>query len=134
LQQKAGLSCFGNLGNTMNKFMTRFAFSGILIMVLFSAVLTSGCAKDKPCKAIITVLDSNNNAVSGAVVHLVAPSPSTVDLALSTDASGKASFEVNLPQILDIEVHLGSPAVVHLTGKVARFEQGKTDEVTVILP
>lgn len=101
-------------------------------MVLFSAVLVTGCAKDKPCKAIITVLDSNNNPVSGAVVHLVAPAPSTVDLALSTDATGKASFEVNLPQILDINVVIGS--TTNLTGKVARFEQGKTDEVTVYVP
>jgi hypothetical protein len=132
LQQKSGFSRFGNLGNTMNKFMTRFAISGILIMVLFSAVLISGCAKDKPCKAIITVLDSNNNPVGGAAVHLVAPPPSTVDLTLSTDLAGKASFEVNLPQILDINVVVGT--TTYPTGKVARFEQGKTDEVTVNLP
>jgi hypothetical protein len=129
LQQKAGLSRLGNLGNTMNKLITRFAFSGILVMVLFSVVLTPGCAKDKPCKAIVTVLDANNNAVSGAQVHLVAPAPSSVDLILSTDGSGKASFEVNLPQILDINVVIGT--TTYPTGKVVRFEQGKTDEVTV---
>lgn len=109
--------------------MTRFAVSGILLMVLFTVVLNSGCAKDKPCKAIITVLDVSNNPVSGASVHLVAPAPSSVDLILSTDASGKASFEVNLPQILDINVVIGT--TTYPTGKVARFEQGKTDEVTV---
>ena len=113
----------------MNKLITRFAFSGFLVMVLFSVVLTSGCAKDKPCKAIITVLDMSNNPITGAQVHLVAPAPSTIDLILSTDASGKASFEVNLPQILDINVTIGT--TTYPTGKVARFEQGKTDEVTV---
>jgi hypothetical protein len=127
LQQK------GNLSNYMNKLITRFAFGGILVMVLFSVVLTSsGCAKDKPCKAIITVLDVNNLPVAGAIVHLVAPSPSTVDIYTATDASGKASFEVNLPQILDINVFFNSS--MYPTGKVARFEQGKTDEVTVNLP
>ena len=112
--------------------MTRFAFSGILVMVLFSAVLISGCAKEEPCKAIITVLDGNNNPVFGAQVHLVAPPPSTVDIVLSTDGSGKASFEVTLPQILDINVVIGS--TTYPTGKVARFEPGKTDEVTVYVP
>ncbi len=98
-------------------------------MVLFTVVLNSGCAKDKPCKAIITVLDASNNPVSGAQVHLIAPAPSTVDIVVSTDASGKASFEVNLPQILDISVVIGT--TTYPTGKVVRFEQGKTDEVTV---
>ena len=113
----------------MNKFISRFAISGIFVLVLFSVTLTSGCAKDKPCKAIVTVLDSSNNPVSGAQVHLVAPAPSSIDLVLSTDASGQASFEVNLPQILDINVVIGT--TTYPTGKVVRFEQGKTDEVTV---
>jgi hypothetical protein len=127
LQQK------GNLSNYMNKLITRFALGGILVIVLFSVVLTSGCAKDKPCKAIITVLDANTNLpIANAIVHLVAPSPSTVDIPSTTDASGKASFEVNLPQILDINVFYNSS--MYPTGKVARFEPGKTDEVTVHLP
>lgn len=111
--------------------MTRFALSGIIVMILFTVVLNSGCAKDKPCKAIITVLDMSNNPISGASVHLIAPAPSSVDLVSSTDASGTASFEVNLPQILDIEVIIGT--TTYPTGKVARFEEGKTDEVTVNL-
>ncbi|CAN5309324.1 hypothetical protein BH09BAC5_BH09BAC5_25440 [soil metagenome] len=113
----------------MNKLITRFAFSGILVMVLFAIVLNPGCARDKPCKAVITVLDANNSPVGGAMVHLTAPLPSVVDIATSTDASGTANFEVNLPQILDIAV-TGYPA----TGKVVRFEQGKTDNVTINLP
>ncbi len=116
----------------MNKIITRFAISGILVMVLFSVVLIPGCAKDEPCKAIITVLDGNNNKVSGAQVHLTAPAPSTVDLTLATDGSGQANFEVSLPQILDISVVIG--ANTYPSGKVARFEPGKTDEVTVRVP
>ena len=113
----------------MNKFISRFAISGIFVLVILSVSLSSGCAKDKPCKAVVTVLDSSNNPVSSAEVHLVAPAPSSVDLILSTDASGKASFEVNLPQILDIHIVIGT--TTYQTGKVVRFEQGKTDEVTV---
>ena len=113
----------------MNKFFTRLAIGGSLIMALALVIQLVGCARDKPCKAIITVLDTSTNAaVSGAVVKLTAPSPSTTVFSENTDASGKASFEVNLPQILDIAVN-NTP-----TGKVARFEQGKTDEVTVHYP
>lgn len=102
------------------------------MVLLAVVVLHPGCAKDKPCKANITVLDASNNPVSGAQVHLVAPAPSTVDLVSTTDLLGKVSYEVNLPQILDINVVLGT--TTYPTGKVARFEQGKTDEVTVHLP
>lgn len=114
----------------MNKTITRFAFSGIFLLALFTLSLNTGCAKDKPCKAIITVLDASGSPLSGADVHLkVLNNPSsTVDLQTSTDASGKANYEVNLPQILDIVISLHLP-----TGKVVRFEQGKTDEVTVQL-
>jgi hypothetical protein len=112
----------------MNKFFTRIAIGGSLILALILVIQVSGCAKDKPCKGNITVLDASNNPVSGAVVHLTAPS-STTDISTSTDASGRASFEVNLPQILDISVLIGVQNYV--TGKVVRFEQGKTDDVTV---
>lgn len=112
----------------MNKISTRFAISGIFLLILLSVSLNTGCAKDKPCKAIVTVIDASGNPLYPGEVHLTAPAPSSVDIYTSTDASGKASFEVNLPQILDITV-TGYPA----TGKVVRFEQGKTDEVTVQL-
>jgi hypothetical protein len=113
--------------------MSRFSLSSILVMVLFAVVLNPGCAKDKPCKAIVTVLDSANAPVPGAVVHLTAPSPSSVDIYTTTTSSGTASFEVNLPQILDIVVWVGGNQLPP-TGKVVRFEQGKTDEVTVNIP
>jgi hypothetical protein len=112
----------------MNKFFTRIAIGGSLILALVLVIQITGCAKDKPCKGNITVLDASNNPVSGAVVKLTAPNSST-NLSTSTDASGRASFEVNLPQILDISVVVGSQT--YTTGKVVRFEQGKTDDVTV---
>jgi hypothetical protein len=113
----------------MNKFFTRLAIGGSLVLALVLVIELAGCARDKPCKANITVLDTQTSAaIAGAVVKLTAPSPSTTTFSTTTDASGKASFEVNLPQILDIAVN-NAP-----TGKVARFEQGKTDEVTVHYP
>jgi len=119
----------------MNKFLTRIAIGGSIILTLLLVVQITGCAKDKPCKADITVLDPNNNPVSGAIVHLYVhpPTTSTVSYESTTDASGKASFTVNLPQILDIDVITAGPTTT-VTGKVARFEQGKTDAVTVTAP
>ena len=107
--------------------MTRFTLSSILVMVFLNVVLNTGCAKDKPCKAIVTVLVSGT-PLNGAEVRLeVLNNPSAnPPLTTYTDASGKANYEVNLPQILDVVV-IGFPA----TGKLVRFEQGKTDEVTV---
>jgi len=113
----------------MNKYFKRLAFACTVVLVLFGMATTPACHKDKPCKAVITVLDASNNPVGGATVHLTAPAPSTTDFATSTDASGKASYTVNLPQILDISVVVGTSTYV--TGKVVRFEEGKTDMVTV---
>jgi hypothetical protein len=115
----------------MNKILTRTLSATALVIVLFALALAPACNKNKPCKAIVTVLDANNSPVSGVQVSLE-PSGSCTTcqtitvITSSTDASGKASFETELPKIMDIYVD-GDP-----TGKVARFEEGKTDEVTVI--
>jgi hypothetical protein len=116
----------------VNKIITRFAPLGFVLIAAFVVVLGVGCGKDKPCNAIVTVLDASNNPVGGAVVHLVAPAPSVVDIFTSSGTDGKATFEVSLPQILDIQVWIGGFPMPP-TGKVVRFEQGKTDEVTVNL-
>lgn len=115
----------------MSKISSRSAIIGLIFLAITCVILNSGCAKDKPCKAIITVLDSAGSPVSAATVKLyVINNPSAnPPLEATTDASGTVNFEVNLPQILDIEI-VGFPA----TGKVVRFEQGKTDEVTINLP
>lgn len=104
-----------------------------MILCVLALTTTTGCHKDKPCKAIVSVIDANNNPVGGATVELdpngTGPNVQIGAYTTSTDASGKASFETNLPKIMDIKVIFSS--TTYTTGKVVRFEQGKTDEVTV---
>lgn len=110
----------------MNKLVAKFA--GILVVVLvFSVSLTfTGCDKEINCKAVIKVVtQSTGDPVVGAEVHVW---QGDVNMTSTTDGSGTVNFETNLPMILDIEVN-GQP-----TGRVARFEDDKTDNVTVEIP
>lgn len=106
----------------MNRFVTKFA--GVLVLVLLAtvAITVTSCAKNKECKAVITVLDVSSSPMAGATVDLKS---GDVVLTASTDGSGTANFTTDLPMILDIWVNGVA------TGRVARLEEGKTDNVTV---
>lgn len=115
-------------GKNMSKIIKRISFAGILLLTLMAVMPSvTGCNKNKECKAVITVLDGNNNPVSGVTVSLRS---GVVDLRNATDGAGVANFETDLPKILDIVVILGNGNEI-TTGKVARLEEGKTDNVTV---
>ena len=115
----------------MNKNMSRFAVAGFLLVVLMITIVATSCNKNKECKANVKVLVGGNPA-GGVNVRLHADTQNgEVELISSTDASGTAAFETQLPMILDIEVQINSVYVP--TGKVARLEEGKTTDVTVEL-
>lgn len=100
----------------------------LLLMPLVSGL--SGCKKNKECRAVITVLDLNNLPIAGAQIELKpngnCTSCTTIEvITSSTDGSGKANFNTDLPKIMEIWVNGTN------TGKVVRFEEGETDEVTV---
>jgi hypothetical protein len=115
----------------MNKNMSRFAFAGLLLVVLMISTVVTSCNKNKECKANVKVLVGGNPA-GGVNVRLHADTQNgQVEFISSTDASGSAAFETQLPMILDIEVQINSVYVP--TGKVARLEEGKTTDVTVEL-
>jgi hypothetical protein len=99
-----------------------------LLLPLVSGL--NSCKKNKECKAVITVLNMNNLPVSGAQIELRpngnCVSCQTIEVITATsDGSGKANFNTNLPKIMEIWVNGAN------TGKVVRFEEGETDEVTV---
>lgn len=107
----------------MNRLVAKFA--GFLVLVLFVSVaaFTAGCGKDKECKAVITCLDQTGSPMAGAEVKLM--HNNEVKMTTTTDGSGTANFETQLPMILDITLNGNA------TGRVARFEEGQTDNVTV---
>lgn len=107
----------------MNKLVAKFA--GILVIAIaFSIPMTfTGCDKEIVCKAVIKVVSqSTGDPIVGAEVKVVKGDVSQVS---TTDGSGTVNFETNLPMILDILVNGDT------TGRVARFEDDKTDNVTV---
>ena len=109
----------------MKKTIARFAgISGLVLLVSLVSLSTS-CNKDIVCKAVITVkVLATGQPMAGAQVQCIS---GDVTLTSTSDGSGTANFETNLPMILDIYVN-GQP-----TGRVARFEDDKTDNVTVEL-
>jgi hypothetical protein len=123
----------------MSKLVKYWATAGIFALVLLTTTIAiQSCGKNKPCKANITVIDQASGSPLGGVTVRLEPSgtsptgnPTIAPIESSTDASGKVSFETQLPKIMDIIVVInGNPTV---TGKVARFEEGKTDDVVVEL-
>lgn len=107
----------------MKKLIYNFTALCVLVLMISVATTSTSCNKEINCKAVITVvLQATGDPVAGAEVHLIS---GDVDLESTTDGSGTATFETNLPMILDIWVNGNN------TGRVARLEDDKTDNVTV---
>lgn len=106
----------------MNKFLARLAGSALLVAVMSMSIFVTGCSKNQECKATITCLTATGAPMAGAEVKL---EHGDVLMTATTDGSGTANFESQLPMILDILVNGNA------TGRVARMEEGLTDNVTV---
>lgn len=106
----------------MNKLVVKFAGLFVFVLMVSITATTVGCNKDIDCKAVIKVLAPGGSPMAGARIDCKS---GDVTLTSTTDGSGTASFETNLPMILDIYVNGAQ------TGRVARFEDDKTDNVTV---
>jgi hypothetical protein len=106
----------------MNKLVVKFAGLFVFVLVVSITAFSTSCNKEINCKAVITVLAPGGSPMAGAQVDCTS---GDVTLTSTTDGSGTANFETNLPMILDIFVNGNA------TGRVARFEDDKTDNVTV---
>jgi hypothetical protein len=83
----------------------------VFVLGIFSILVTTSCKKDKPGKAVVTVLDSLNQPVYGAVVNLNSdnnPEPGIVKDKKTTDNNGKTYHEFPLECILQVEVSKGT--------------------------
>ena len=93
----------------MTKKSSHSLLSVFALLVVFAAIFSSSCHRNKVCYAVINVIDDSTGApVAGAVVHMYPP-PTSANLAIqdqtqSTDGSGSVSFTFKLPAILRADV------------------------------
>lgn len=116
----------------MNKFMKIATF-----FVLFAGftVAMSSCYRKKDTIAVITVVDSSENPVSGAEVILNWGDATREDLEqkATTDASGKATFNYNeLYKSGQAGVFVLDVYVNEVVYGIIRVEQEETSEETII--
>jgi hypothetical protein len=82
-----------------------------LTIGVFSVISTTSCKKEKPGKAVISVIDSLNQPVYGATVNLNSdnnPEPGIVKDKKVSDNNGKTYHEFPLECILQVEVTKGT--------------------------
>lgn len=109
------------------------AITGVLALltVMFAS---QSCNKDKTCHGKVKVVDSNGAPISGAQVHLAAPSVNgDVVYDNTTDGSGEATFDVKLPAIFDVTAEHAAYASTGV-GVLRLDEPGKDADVTVKIP
>src|SRR5438034_622561 len=76
--------------------------AGCLVFMLATASLSS-CKKDKTCHGYVNVYDGAGNKLAGAIVKLDANSVGgQKTYTATTDGSGVATFDIDLPAIFDV--------------------------------
>ncbi|HLC83888.1 MAG TPA: carboxypeptidase-like regulatory domain-containing protein [Bacteroidia bacterium] len=118
----------------MKTFLHKISAITGVIALLTVMLVSQSCKKDKTCHGKVKVVDSNGAVISGATVHLAAPSVNgDVVYDNTTDGSGEASFDVKLPAIFDVTAtHPGYSATG--VGVLRLDEPGKDADVTVKIP
>lgn len=120
----------------MNKEKRILSTATLLVLgLIFSQALLSGCKKNGPTKAVITVNDSLGRPASGATVILwqdtavsqVSGNTAKIREVMLTDAAGKAEFEFALEAFLNLQAYKNADTV---RGFV-RLEPNKTVYQTV---
>jgi hypothetical protein len=118
----------------MKTLTLKFSAFVCTFVLLFTALSSSSCKKDKTCYGKVHVVDTAGVAVANAKVKLAAPSVNgEVEYEEVTDGSGDASFEVKLPAIFDVTATKSTYMGMVGTGVLRLDEPGKTAEVTVAI-
>ncbi|OFY86627.1 MAG: hypothetical protein A3F72_09680 [Bacteroidetes bacterium RIFCSPLOWO2_12_FULL_35_15] len=119
----------------MKTFVLRFSSIAIVFLLLFTAISTTSCKKDKTCYGKVMVVDTAGIPVAVATVKLAAPSVNgQVEYVGTTDGSGVVSFEVKLPAIFDVFATQAAnyPGMTGV-GVLRLDEPGKKTETTVTI-
>jgi hypothetical protein len=101
------------------------------LLGIFTLFASTSCKKEKPGKAVITVLDSLNQPVFGATVNLNSdnnPEPGIVKDKKVSDNNGKTYHEFPLECILQVEVNKG---VLEAPKSNIHIIPGETAELTI---
>ena len=118
----------------MKKIITISCFC-LSAVALFIVVGTqTACQKENTnCVAVITVKDTNANAVSNVTVKLYAPH-GQVQQSGTTNAAGDVTFTFALPAIFNIAAAKGLSTNDTLKGSgIIQLEVGQTESTTVTL-
>ena len=111
--------------------------TGLILVGIFLALSFYGCKKDGPTLAVISVVDSINRPVQGALVILWQDTAvnktngvaSDLRVTKTSDASGKAEFDFQLEAFLNIDVIYNAD-----TGRsFIRLKEHETVNKTVVI-
>jgi len=118
----------------MKSVSIKFVATICFILVALLSITVSSCKKDKTCYGTVKVTDIAGTVVSGADVHLSAPSVGgTVTYDGVTDANGEAYFEIKLPAIFDVSATSSAHPGKTGLGTLRCDEPGKKTSTTVKL-
>jgi hypothetical protein len=118
----------------MKTLVTKISTSLTILFLFLTFTMVTSCKKDKVTHGTVTVKNVAGVAVSGAKVVLSAYSATSGTLKPpitgTSDGSGIAKFDVQLPGIWDVNVTKDT-----LTGQgVLRLDEpGKKDEIIIVI-
>ncbi|MCB0395270.1 MAG: hypothetical protein KDD36_01375 [Flavobacteriales bacterium] len=104
------------------------------LVMLSCITVLSGCYKEKPTKAAITVVDVNNKPVADATVRLYCNTTNCiVDVTEQTGSDGTANFDFknNTEYMLFIEAYKG--ALKSSPNNYISLQERKTGSLTVMI-
>jgi hypothetical protein len=113
------------------------AFKFLLFALVVASAAFSSCKKSGPAEAMITVVDSTGQRISGALVTLSQDSvinpvnnvQASANQVKQSDAAGQAFFSFKLEAVLNVEVVKGTK----VAKDYIRLEQSKTITKTVVI-
>lgn len=118
----------------MKSFEFKFSAIGCLSLFIIGATSVSSCKKDQTCHGYVNVYDTAGLKVAGATVRLDANAVGgQKTYTATTDGSGLATFDIDLPAIFDVTASKATFPGMYGKGSLNVDEPQKDGWVTVKL-